>query len=760
MPIKTACACSLVVLIACATPAAARQATAAAPAPSQTQVTPPKRIAITRVESAPKLQDYVDGRPVGVEVTGFLQRDPGDLTPISDPTTAYLAYTQDTLFVAFVCKAADPSSIRARMAKRESIFDDDWVAVHLDPFQEKQRAYMFFSNPIGIQADGVTSEGSGDDLSYDTVWSAEGRRTADGYVVLIAIPFKSLRFPSGSDPRAWGIALQRNIPVRSESAFWPGITNRINGFSSQFGALDGVTGVSPGRNVQFIPYGTFAGARVMDETDGLRTSDTEARAGVDAKVVLRDKITVDATVNPDFSQVESDEPQVTINQRYEVFFPEKRPFFLENADYFQTPITLFFSRRIGDPQVGSRVTGRAGQWAFGGLAIDDRRPGRRIDVASDAFQRRAFDGIFLARRDFANQSRVGFMATDREFASSSNRVGSVDTRVRLDPQWFAEGQAFVTRDTALDGTRTDGAGLWAALHRSGRRFTDDVFYQDLTAGVRVPLGFVPRTDIRQVQQFATLRWRPKDSKLTSHGPNMFVQATWDHDGTAQDWIVRFPYSAQFGQTFLFARHAQIMERFDGVDYREWENIVNAGSSAISWMSWSVFYGHGTRPNYYPADGVPVTLATFDDASGSLTFRPLARLLLDETYIYSRLSEPSSGAAASGPAGAAIFDNHILRSKVNYQFTRALSLRGILDYNGVLPNSSLVALDRRKHLTADVLLTYLVHPGTALYIGYTDGYDNLRRDPQEPAPAPLRLGGGPTVSTGRQIFVKTSYLFRF
>jgi hypothetical protein len=740
------------VALACAmgavAPARGAQASPQTPAPATAQ-TPQKHIAIPRIEAAPKLQDYIDGKPIGVEVTGFLQRDPGDLVPISEPTTAYLAYDRDTLFVAFVCKAADPSSIRARMAKRESIFDDDWVAVHLDPFQEKQRAYMFFSNPIGIQADGVTSEGSGDDLSYDAVWSTEARRTADGYAVLMAIPFKSLRFPSGTDPGAWGIALQRNIPVHSENAFWPGITNRINGFSSQFGAMDGVTGVSPGRNIQFIPYGTFAGARVLDETDGLRASQTDVRAGVDAKVVLRDKIAVDATVNPDFSQVESDEPQVTINQRYEVFFPEKRPFFLENADYFQTPITLFFSRRIGDPQFGSRVTGRAGRWAVGGLAIDDRRPGRTVAPASDAWHDRTFDGIFLARRDFANQSRVGFMATDREFGTSSNRVGSVDTRVRLTPRLFAEGQAFVTRNTALDGTQTDGAGLSAALRRSGRKFTDDVFYQDLTAGVRVPLGFVPRTDIRQIQQFATWRWRPKDSKLTAHGPNMFVQATWDHTGTAQDWIVRFPYSAQFGQTFLFARHAQMMERFNGVEFREWENLINASSSAISWMVWYGFYAHGTRPNYYPAEGVPVTLATFDDATAGVTFRPLARLLLDQTYIYSRLSQP----------GASIFNNHIVRSKLNYQFTRALSVRSILDYNGVLPNQSLVALDRRKHVTADVLMTYLVHPGTALYVGYTDGYDNLRPDP-ESTPGSLSLRGAPTVSTGRQIFVKSSYLFRF
>jgi hypothetical protein len=339
------------------------------------------------------------------------------------------------------------------------------------------------------------------------------------------------------------------------------------------------------------------------------------------------------------------------------------------------------------------------------------------------------------------------MMTSRDFGSSSNRVGSMDTRVRLNSQWFAEGQALFTRNTPLDGASISGTGISAALHRSGRRFTDDVFYQDLTAGVRAPLGFVPRTDIRQVQQFATVRWRPKNSRITSHGPNMFVQGTWDHDGTMQDWIVRFPYNLQMGQTSFFARHARMMERFAGAEFREWENVVSVGSSVVSWVSAGVNYAAGTRPNFFPAPGVAPFLADFTDASLFLTFRPSSRLLIDETYFYSRLSQPS----------ASIFDNHIVRSKVNYQFSRALSLRGIVDYNGVLPNESLVALERRKHLTADVLLTYLLHPGTALYVGYTDGYDNLR---QEPEPGGVRLGGAPTFSTGRQLFVKSSYLFRF
>jgi hypothetical protein len=182
---------------------------------------PAKRIE-SRVESAPKLDDYAaDGNRWRSAVSSSAI---GDLVPVSDSTTAYLSYDQDSLYVAFVCKSANPRSIRARMSRRESIFDDDFVAVHLDPFQERQRAYMFFSNPIGIQADGVTSEGSGDDMSYDAVWSSSGRRTPDGYVVLIGIPFKSLRFLD----RSVGVGHRcSGIPTRKRRSGWH--TNRISG---------------------------------------------------------------------------------------------------------------------------------------------------------------------------------------------------------------------------------------------------------------------------------------------------------------------------------------------------------------------------------------------------------------------------------------------------------------------------------------------------------------------------------------------------
>jgi hypothetical protein len=219
-----------------------------------------------------------------------------------------------------------------------------------------------------------------------------------------------------------------------------------------------------------------------------------------------------------------------------------------------------------------------------------------------------------------------------------------------------------------------------------------------------------------------------------------------------DWLIRFPFQIDLKrQSFVFARRAESMERFAGLEFRQHENWISFQTSYLRWMDVFVALSNGTRPNFFPARGITPFLADFRDGQLGLTFRPTSRLLFDQTYLYSRLSAP----AQSGHAGT-IFDNHIIRSRVNYQFTRELSVRGIVDYNGVLSNPGLVALDRTKHLTADVLLTYLLNPGTALYIGVTDGFDNVALDPING----LRPTRNPTTSTGRQFFVKTSYLFRF
>src|SRR6267142_4545523 len=334
---------------------------------------------IPRVTRAPKLDDFLFGRAREAELTvaDFRQNIPGDGDPASEHTTAYLSYDQKNVYVVFECKDAS-GAVRAHLSKREDLDQDDGVGLFLDTFHDKHRAYYYFSNPLGIQQDAIYTEGQGYDYSFDTVWNTEGRLTKDGYIVWFSVPFKSLRF-SHETEQTWGVALYRTILKKSEYNYWPYVTQRVQGLAQQFAPVNGLEHVSPGRNIQLIPYGLLASNHFLNQpTNGAAPAYKdvfEHRAGLDAKFVAKDSLTFDVTLNPDFSQVESDDPQVTVNQRFAVFFPEKRPFFIENAGFFAAPINLFFSRRIADPQFGARMTGKAGDWTLGALVIDDRHPG-------------------------------------------------------------------------------------------------------------------------------------------------------------------------------------------------------------------------------------------------------------------------------------------------------------------------------------------------------------------------------------------------
>ena len=723
----------------------------AAPLAAAAQALPPTTVTIPRVATVPRLEDYLPGGSTpGLKITDFRQRQPKDLEPVTQPTAAYLSYDGSNVYVAFVC-TQPRSDVRARMQKREDLGSDDLVGLYLDTFHDRQRAYFFFSSPVGIQGDGIMSEAGGEDPSFDTQWHSEGTLTDDGYVVLIAVPFKVLRFPA-TDVQSWGVSLMRSIRSNSETSFWPGNTQQVNAFIAQFSTAQGIAGVSPGRNFQFLPYGTFTGLRLLGEDGRRYVSQGEGRAGIDVKFVPRDAVTLDFTLNPDFSQVESDEPQVTVNQRFEVFFPEKRPFFLENADFFASPMTLFFSRRIRDPQVGARMTGKFGRWATGALVMDDRAPGRVALPDTAGAGDRAVNFVGSARREFANQSNVGFFGTARDFGPSSNAVGAGSAHVRLTRNWFFDGQAAGSHDTDLDGVERRGAATFAGLVRNGRALNYYLSYNTVSPDFRVPLGFVPRTDMQEVGSFLTYRWHPKSGPLTEWGPNSLVDATWNYAGELQDWIVRFPLSATFKRnTNAFYRHALISETVGGLVLDQHEDLFEASTSALRWLEVNALVAFGTRPNYYPAAGLTPFLGDFQDWTLGLTVKPVTRLSVTQTALWSRLS----GRDATPAAGADIFDNVLLRTRANYQFTREWSLRTIVDYQALDPNPAVVDLERSRRVVADVLLTWLAHPGTAVYVGYTDGYDELRLDPARPPFARDALR-----STGRQVFVKASWLFRF
>jgi hypothetical protein len=715
---------------------------------------------IPRVSRAPKLEDYIKGTPREAEavVTDFRQYDPHDGDPITQPTTAFVSYDAKNLYVGWVCKD-DPAQIRAHMLKRDNLLTEDRVSISLDTFNDHHRSIFFDVNPYAIQMDGVTIDGK-DDFTFDTLWFSEAKLTPDGYAVLIIVPFKSLRFPN-TPIQQWGVVFNRMIVRNNEMSCWPYITRRITGWSTQFAHLEGVEQVTHGRNLQFIPYGLFSSTRFLDripnEIPAYKTKNNP-RAGIDAKLVLKDALTLDMTLNPDFSQVESDEPQVTINQRFEVYFPEKRPFFLENANYFETPQRLFFSRRIADPQFGMRLTGKIGRWGLGALATDDRAPGELVPEGDAMFGERAAAGVFRLMREFSNENRLGLMLTSRDFAGSHNRVYALDTRLKLSPNWTFSGQAIGSDTRQQDGQHLSGPSYAATLSHFGKHFMFSNNYVDRSPDFRADLGFIQRVDLRNWGTSTSYFWRPEKKALVSLGPVIGMMAIWDYKGKLQEWEVEPEFQMELTRMTRFViEHSTNYELFEGIEFRKSHTRSEFSSELFRWLGVSASISQGTNVNYFPAPGLTPSLATANNSMAGVTLRPIPPLLLDTNYIFSRLANRDDSIPAHTMGNPAIFNNHILRSKINYQFSQALSLRTIFDYNAVLPNHSLVSLERTKKFGADILMTYLLNPWTALYVGYTDLYENLAFDPT--LSPYLKRTGFPDTSVGRQFFVKFSYLLR-
>jgi hypothetical protein len=740
-------------------------------------------LSIPRLARAPVLEQFLSMQPAGeiasqmVKVTGFVQRNPHDGQPASQRTEAYLGYDAKNLYAVFVC-FDDPAKVRARMSRREDIFSDDSVEIMVDTFHDKRRAYAFQTNPLGVQWDAIWTEqahedSSGNitnfDSSFDTVWDSRGKLTSQGYVVWMAIPFKSLRF-SPQQQQTWGIILYRGILRENEDDFWPEISRRVEGRLAHAATANGLEGISPGRNMQFIPYGVLRSFHALDTTQTpampfFDNRTAEFRGGLDSKFILKDSLVLDVTANPDFSQVESDEPQVTVNQRFEVFFPEKRPFFLENLDYFKTPIDLVFTRNIGDPQFGARLTGRVGPYSLGILASDDRGPGDIVPNHSPLAGDRATFAIARVSRDLFRQSSVGLIYTDWELpgAGAFNRIGGVDTRLKFNANWTGMFQAVASSTRNQDGSYQAGPAYKAETSYTDTHLDYDTTYNDISPGFTTEAGFVNRVDIREVKNSVNYRFRPKSGPVLSWGPGVYTDNVWAHDGTRLDTYYSPGLAVGFkGQSFLsFTPYTEFRERLrpsdfsvlmQDQDFHEHNSTINFGTSYLPKVTVQGYYQWGDGVNFVPLTNKAPFLASADTANVLVSFLPVTALKIDNTYLFTRLRDRASGAA--------VFNNHILRSKWNWQFNRQLSVRMILQYTTTLANPALTSLQTTKQFNADFLVTYLVHPGTAIYVGYNSDLQNydpsLALDPT----GNIRRTRYSYINDSRQFFVKVSYLFRF
>lgn len=756
-------------------------------------VTPPKNVVpanikVPLIDQPLHLSDFSGMRPRDelrgrlAHVENFIQNQPRDGEPAGEKTEVWMGHTRSALYFVFLCFDRHPELIRSHLARRENILKDDYVTVVLDPFQDRRIGVEFQLNPAGVQADAAYSEANGSDYSYDQVWDSEGRIDQQGWMAMMVLPFRSLRFPAAG--RDWGVVFSRNFPRNSETDWWPRVSANVSGMLSQEGAMHGIEGVTGSHNVQINPYALAQNEHELLTLDPnnpyFSTRTLEGTAGGEAKVIVKDSIVLDATVNPDFSDVESDQPQFTVNQRYPVYYPELRPFFLENANYFATPLTLLYTRRIIRPEFGLRITGKVNHTNIGLLAIDDRQPAKTVPASDPAYGKRA--GFFVGRvsQDVGKSSSVGLMYADEEFAGGSNRVGGVDFNFRLNDKWTTLGQ-FV--ESSTKGSRADsnaavfppgysaGPATDWQVNRNARSWNLYNEYQDFARGFVTTSGFIQTSNIRSDHTHSTYQWFPKHSLVQNFGIEGNQNFAFDHAGNRVYRYLQFDPFVFLPRNIVLA--PLVGENVDTVGPQNGyttahnvnftENYVGFIARGQPWakFNFNVVAEHAGNVNYNPLPGQLPALLHQDFVQALFTLQPVRQLTADETYLLDRDHNAHNGAL--------VYESQILRTKINYQFTRSLSARVIVEYDSTLANRAETTLPRTKQVQTQALLTWLPHPGTAIYVGWNNDLQNLSHTICTPLAGagsgcdtnqPILPRGPGYLNDGRQFFVKASYLFRF
>lgn len=773
---------------------------------------PPEKtqpVRVVRFDKAPVIDGHLDDEAWKQAATfkDFYQVQPGDNTSPSKPTEVMLGYDAKTLYVAF--RAHDePGKVRATVAKRDAVDVDDYVAILLDTFNDQRKAYALYFNPLGVQGDAVFTEGTGFDFSVDIVMESKGVVSDEGYTIEAAIPFKSLRYEAGKS-KLWGLHLRRVIKrFNGELDSWMPISRDRSGVLNQAGRITGLENISTERTLELIPSLTVSetGRRVSSisstvaanpafpDEGRILNQPVELDPGLTAKFGLTPTITLDLALNPDFAQVEADQIVVTANQRFPIFFEEKRPFFLEGIDIFRTPIQAVHTRAIVDPDVAIKLTGKRGRNTFGVLLASDNAPGnftederndaatfRRIEKFID---KNAYIAILRAKRDVGREGSVGFLATSYNFIEKRNQLGGFDGRFRLDPKTVFTFQVlgttsrrfFYDPDQDRDIYRTGNAfRYYYDYDRVGRNLTFELFGTGQTRDYRADVGFTQRTNVNTENLYIAYNSTPQPkARLVSWSVQNFSYVRFDWQGRMLGWAedfnvgFNFPRQTRFNAAYIH-EYERVFESEFGANRTRARVGAFAGEDsersvhkkAIDMYGgttpnkkfsgfWEFYYvwgeldfdfGAGARfPRVSPAALVDPD-APLDPGAGNLlsltsrlNFQPTDTLRVSLNYNKSRL--------VRGDTRRTAFDENIYSLRATYQFTRFTFARARLDYTTI-----------NARVRGQFLLGWTPNPGTSLYVGYND---DLSFNGFGPFTEALEPGFR---RNGRTFFVKMSYLFR-
>ncbi len=634
----------------------------------------------------------------------FTQYEPVEGGMPSEKTVAYIGYDSRNLYIGVRAFDSNPDAIRACLTKRDEMMGDDEISIYLDTFHDKKQAFVFQVNPCGVQSDGIYLEnrrrrpGGGFnriDSSWDTFFLTGAVMDHTGYSVEIQIPFKSLRFPN-SLRQTWGLQIQRSIPRKNEDIYWAPRSRDVNGFLIQAGTLAIEGPLEKGRNLEIMPV--ITGKQSAAEK-------FKPEPGLNLKYGITSNLTADLTFNPDFSQIEADMPQVDVNQRYPLYYPEKRPFFLEGRDIFNTPIELIYTRSIVSPLWGGKLTGKTGKTTLGFLSAYDETP-TYINIPIEEMESlqentRGLVNIFRLKQDLYPESYVGFLLMDKEtgagwnsITQNHNRVGGVDGHFKFGGYNRFSFQVVGSHSRVAD----ENTGLVPAmsfhLSRESRHWNLSAEYSHLPEDFEASLGFLRRKDIKSFRTRIGYNFLPQNDIIVDIRPSIEYHRAYDFQNNLTDEEVQIGgFISGWRGSFLFARFTSEMERYQGVDFYKNSFRAHLNSNPFAWLSGGLSFSTGDGI-YYAEDPYLGYLVSY---GFRVTFKPLTNLRLFYNY--------NNNTFYDERGGGQVYRINIISQRISYQLSRSISLRLITDYN-----------DYYGDFYGSVLFSYEYRPGTVFYVG--------------------------------------------
>ncbi|HEX7316537.1 MAG TPA: DUF5916 domain-containing protein [Pyrinomonadaceae bacterium] len=814
-----------------ASPSTTPAPAAAVPAPKTVgkgvPALPPEKaqpVRIARFDKAPVIDGKLDDEiwKTAAVLKDFYQINPGDNIAPSKPTETRIGFDAKFLYIAFHC-FDEPDKVRATLPKRDDVMaNDDSVRIMLDTFNDRRKAYVLVFNPLGVQQDGIRTEGTGADFSVDIVMESKGTITSDGWVVEVAVPFKSLRYEAGKD-KLWGVNVFRIIQrLNGEQDSWMPISRDVTGLLNQAGYITGLEDISAERTLELIPSfivsetGKHVRSMSREQARALGVADNGVFVNqpvlfdpsLTAKFVASSALTLDLAINPDFAQVEADATVVTANQRFPIFFEEKRPFFLEGIEIFRTQIAAVHTRTISDPDVAAKVTGRKGKYTYGLLYASDNAPGNyEDDIRYDpenlpaGFARlneqNSKVGILRVKRDFGKENFFGFLGTSYNFANKSNYVGGFDARIKFDKQTSLDVQVLGTnarlcsfaKTEDKDQCQTQNGFVYAYnFNKNSRHHYFNVNGVGRTAGYVALVGFTRRVNTNGHNFNFGYFTEPKPkAKITSWETNHYAGGSFDWQGRSQNWT----YEGQFGpnlqrQSFVRVGYNTGYERVFASEFgvTQFANSLKevsdtsknvfayAGSTPTKRITFFYFFGYRWGQLDYDFGAG----RRFPRVSPSAVAQRLAaadNLCIEkEGYV-----PPDACLGLKQPgAGGFLYTN----GNVTYKASKDLNMTLTFSKNRLVrEDTGLVAFDSNiaslkttyqftrfafararidysstaSSYRGQFLFGWTPNPGTAFYVGYND---DLNRNFYNTYSGQAEQG---LARNTRTFFIKASYLFR-